>query len=423
MELVRTRYMAVIVLLILISLPVSGDWTSFRGDERNSGTSDLDIWDVGSRSLQVLWETRGDAAIQMAVVGNEDRVIFNTLNGSIYVLDTNTGAFVYKRQVSGPLYNSPVIFGDVFIVATGSGEVISYLMENGVKLWNTTLGDGDQIRSSPKIKDGSVLISSYDSNVYSLNAENGELEWTFTGCGGQIHTTVTFYQGNDLDLVIFGSCDGNLYAIDRGSGALVWNFTAEYIPSSPVIVDDLVYFGSFDGSITCLDVLNGRSKWSTPLSSSIYSSASADGEVLCVGTDEGKFYLLDSVNGDIIWEVNISQGSIKTSPVLVKKHVLITSGNGLQILSRKNGSIVRGFEHGDSSDSSPSVIDGLIFFGDSNGYVRAIGIDEKETVDPLDIGIEDDPGRDLLTLIIGSFLIIGIGIILYIGYLKIRRSE
>ncbi len=418
---VRARYPAIIILLILISVPVSGGWTSFRADDRNSGTSDLYIDDLSS--LEVRWEYRGDSAIQMAIVGNEDRVIFNTMNGSIYILDTDTGAFVYKRQVSGPLYNSPLIDGDRFIVATGSGEVISYLLENGVKLWNVTLGDGGQIRSSPKIMDGSVLVSSYDSNVYSLNAENGEIEWTFTGCGGQIHTTVTFYQGNDLDLVIFGSCDGNLYAIDRTSGALVWNFTAEYIPSSPVVVDDLVYFGSFDGSITCLDVVNGLSKWSTPLSSSIYSSASVDGEVLCVGTDEGKFYLLDSLNGDIIWEMRISEGSIETSPVLMKEHVLVTSGDGLQILSRKNGSIVRGFEHGDSSDSSPSVIDGLIFSGDSNGYVRAVGIDEKETIEPLDIGIEDDPGRDLLTLIIGSFLIIGIGIILYIGYLKIRRSE
>lgn len=410
------------ILLVLTVNSASGSWTSFRGDYENSG-SFLD--DIGKISdLELEWEFKGDGAIQGAIVGNDEYLAFNTLNGSLYVLNMD-GKLVYKRQVEGRLFNSPLLDenGHNIFIATGSGKVISYSLNDGKRVWNTTIGRGSSIQSSPKLKEDTLIVTSYDSNVYCLDPDTGLEIWNFTGCGGQIHTTPAFFEDNDRDLVIFGSCDGKLYALNRETGTEAWSFQAEYIPSSPSLRNGRVYFGSFDERLYCLNASDGMEIWNTTLGSSIFSSPSISDDHVSAASDDGKLHLLDPTNGDLLWSIEITDSSLETSPVLIKEHVLVTYSSGLAILSLKDGARVRGFELGDSSETSPSVIDGSILFGDSLGYVRALAISEDPGKETLDIGVEDDPDRDILVIFIGIIILLGIGSLLYVGYLRIRRDE
>ncbi len=410
------------ILLVLTINSASGSWTSFRGDSKNSGSFPDDIGKMSD--LEVDWEFKGDGAIQGAIIGNDEYLAFNTLNGSLYVLNMD-GKLEYKRQVEGRLFNSPLMDenGNNVFIATGSGEVISYSMKDGLKVWNTTIGTGPSIHSSPKLKADTLIVTSYDSNVYCLDPDTGLEIWNFTGCGGQIHTTPAFYENDDQDLVLFGSCDGKLYALNRETGTEAWSFQAEYIPSSPSLRNGKVYFGSFDERLYCLDASDGKEIWNTTLGSSIFSSPSVTDDYICAASDDGKFHLLDPINGDLLWSIEITDSSLETSPVLLKEHVLVTYGSGLTILSLKDGSRVRGFELGDSSESSPSVIDENILFGDTLGYVRSLTISEDPGKETVDIGVEDDPDRDILVIFIGIIILLGIGSLLYVGYLRIRREE
>jgi outer membrane protein assembly factor BamB len=289
--------------------------------------------------------------------------------------------------------------------------------------WNITLGDGSAVHSSPKAKDGMIIVTSYDSRVYAIDSATGNLKWTFKGCGGQIHTTPALYDDGEKDLVIFGACDGQLYAINRLDGGLVWNHSAEYIPSSPSVSGKRVFFGSFDGFLRCVDAGNGNLIWSSELDGPIFSSPSTDGTFVCVGTDNGSLYLLDALEGQLMWKRSVTISSLDTSPVLAGEQILVTSEIGLQLLHISNGSVSRGFERGDASGGSPSFSNGILLFGDKQGYVHALKIGGTSDREPYEIGEEDEPGRDLVILFIGMLVFILTGVGLYIGYLRMRREQ
>jgi outer membrane protein assembly factor BamB len=406
-------------LLVSVLLPdiASAAWTSFRGDDMNSGSSEISI--SGSEDLGIDLEIKGDGSIQGAVIGTENLLAFNTLNGSLYITNSE-GELIFKRQVAGELFNSPMLDMDrnSVVISTSEGEVLSYNIDNGSREWNISLGEGASIHSSPNIKDGRIIVTSYDSNVYCIDSGTGKVIWTFTGCGGQIHTTPSFLDG----FVYFGSCDGKLYALYLDNGSEAWSFQAEYIPSSPAVNKGRVFFGSFDERFYCLEAKSGDMIWNVSHGSSVFSSPAVSEDVVCFGTDDGYLHLHETVSGSELWSTMITDSSLETGPVLIKDHVIVTFKDGLLVVSMENGSIERGFELGDSSSCSPSVIGGKIFFGDSSGFVRSVEEIEGDHDNTYEIGVEDDPERDLIVMVIGIVIIISVGIFLYIGYLRIRTD-
>jgi len=51
---------------------------------------------------------------------------------------------------------------------------------NGEKIWNQSLGNGNQIETSPAVANGAVYVGSDDGNLYALNATNGDILWNYT---------------------------------------------------------------------------------------------------------------------------------------------------------------------------------------------------------------------------------------------------
>lgn len=404
---------------IMMAAHISG-WSSFRGDEKNSGTAETVFDPV---KLNVDWEYRSDGEIQGVVVGEENRIAFTTRNGSVYVLDAQEGAFVYKRQpATERIHANPVIVREEngLIISTDNGKVIRYDMNSGDEVWHTDLGNSTSVKVSPNYRDDTLVITTEGSDIYCLDIDDGSFRWNFTGCGGRAETSPSFYSDGDKDLVIFGACDGNLYALDRETGDLDWYYSAREIPSSSAIFDDKVVFGSFDQHLYCLDAGSGELVWRSDLGAPVFSSPSVDEKGIAVGTDE-KGPVLLSWSGEVLLEIDLGT-SMGSSPVLLDDMVIVNNENGMFVLSREDGAILRGFELGDADDTSPSVIGDTIYFGDKNGYVRAVREKDENGKEPLDMGEEDDPGRDLFVLVVGSVVFIVFCILLYIGYRKIRKG-
>ena len=56
------------------------------------------------------------------------------------------------------------------------------------------------------------------------------------------------------DTVYFGARDRFIYALDAETGEMKWSFeTAGFVESSPTVADGVVYIGSNDGSIYALE--------------------------------------------------------------------------------------------------------------------------------------------------------------------------
>ncbi|MEA3557822.1 MAG: PQQ-binding-like beta-propeller repeat protein [Candidatus Thermoplasmatota archaeon] len=418
----------IFVLLLILPLIGSGSasdagWIGFRGDLGNTGYDGSDLRDPGKENISLLWEFRSDSAISTSMISGGNWVLFGTENGTIYRLNSISGALEWKTGIGSTIRATPLYIdhlGDV-IVCDSSGKVTALSIEDGIQLWR--YDTGSEIVSSPN-GEGLVHFGSYDSSFYTLH-ENGSLAWRYTGCEGWIHTTPAVNEGK----VYFGSCDGFLRCLDAEDGAPLWNFSAAYIPSSPAVHDGNVYFGSYDSNLYCLDTENGELIWNTTLGGDVQSSPAVDtgpeGNRVVVGCNDGLLYCLDGSDGEIIWKLDLGPGPLETSPVISKDIVLATYSQGLVMVDLEDGGIFGSFEYGDSRDVSPSVQCGLVFFGDDDGYVRCLRQEDLQTIDDdtYEIGREKEFGRDLIILITGCATVLVIGILFFRRYRKMREES
>jgi outer membrane protein assembly factor BamB len=103
---------------------------------------------------------------------------------------------------------------------------------------------GDDVLSSPRIKDGVVFIGSNDKNFYAIDAKTGKEKCHFTTKGPVISYGVFFQE-----LVFFGGGqgDGNIYGINRNTCELFYSTKTGYkIESDPVLEGDHLYVTSGD---------------------------------------------------------------------------------------------------------------------------------------------------------------------------------
>lgn len=326
---------------------------------------------------------------------------------------------------------SPVVAADGTIYI-GTSKSLFAINPNGTLKWKKygTAFDDIDSDSAPAIGAAAVYfvrdLPSSDPNwpgsaLTALNPADGAHLWSYP----IYHTTYGSPTiGSDGTIYVAGGRtsgdnSGTLYAI-RPNGTLKWKYeptgtgSSAWIETSPAVTDTAVYFvhNSFGlvristanvfqwqalGGTCCWNqptvgpngiVLlgtgsmdfrainpNGTPKWSIPVSSTMYSSATAtDGTSAYRGDNGGNFYGFNLGTHTIKWKKTVTGGPIQSTPALA-------TGNGLVYFTQENGYIwARKTLDGTlqwkrfigSSDSSPALgADGTVYAASTAGTLYA----------------------------------------------------
>ncbi len=246
------------------------------------------------------------------------------------------------------------------------------ILDNEVKE-NWTFQTEDEVRSSPTAYGDTVYIGSYDSNVWALNIESGDLVWKYATKGGIASSPVV---DRSAGLVLFGSEDNALYAVHQQTGKLVWTFpTKDRVRSSPVVAMDLVFFGSDDGHLYAAVSSNGRSMWSYDALSPIRNRplVYTEEELVIFGTDMGEVVGV-SLSGERKWQYR-SRQPILSSPIIDPNEGVCYIGGGdgfLYSLDASNGINSWRFRTGGPIISTPALYKQLVIFGSADGNVYGL---------------------------------------------------
>ncbi len=109
----------------------------------------------------------------------------------------------------------------------------------------------------------------------------------------------------------------------------LWTFNAgSRLISSPVAYRDVLYCASSDKKLFLLDKNTGELIKSIVLLSSVESTPAVQGNRLYIGDDEGNFYLIDIITGNIKITKNLDGSLIRSSPLATEKGVFIGTYNG-----------------------------------------------------------------------------------------------
>jgi eukaryotic-like serine/threonine-protein kinase len=263
-------------------------------------------------------------------------------------------------------------------------------------LWNYTTGF--MVESSPAVVDGVVYIGSEDGNVYALNAVSGTKIWSYTT--GNLPTAQTsglpFLPQNGVGsspavvngVVYVGALDSNVYALNAANGNRLWNYTTGYIiNSNPIVINGIVYVGSLDNNIYALDAVTGNQLWNFTTNGPVYSSPAVVNDVVYIGSVDGNVYALSAADGTKIWNYTtevtswIDHNAVESSPSVVEGVVYVGSGNyNVYALKSADGAKLWGYTTGGEVNSSPAVANGIVYVGSNDGNVYALNASSGDKI-------------------------------------------
>jgi eukaryotic-like serine/threonine-protein kinase len=284
--------------------------------------------------------------------------------------DMKTFGSVLAQFVEG----APPIYVPQAAAAAGISAVVApTASENGIKpKWEFSCED--EIRGTPVIARGMVLVGAYDNNLYALKPSSGEFLWKYAAEGGLTGKPALFE-----DTVIVGSEDKRVHSVSLTTGKLAWTYYTEAeVRSSPAIAEGHVFIGSDDAKLHAINVMYGRGAWKTEVDGPIRSTPLASGDRIYFGCESGDCYSVD-LRGEIKWKCH-SKRPITSSPCEANGLLYFGSVDGLLYAADiKSGWAVWKFRTNHAIISSPTIAQGLVVFGSADGRIYAVdGRSSKE---------------------------------------------
>jgi outer membrane protein assembly factor BamB len=230
-----------------------------------------------------------------------------------------------------------------------------------------------EIKSSPVIASGKVLIGSYDGNLYAVDAVKGELAWQYK-TKAQVHATPAVSNG----LAFISGCDGILRAIRIADGQQAYEIEiGAYTGASPSIDGQNAYFGTYNNEVVGASLARRRILWRYEHPQRKFpfdaTAAVSNGKVFAGGRDK-MMHALDAKTGKEIWSF-MTKARIDSSPVLTQDGRLFFGSNDgtFYALDSNSGKEVWKFSAGAAISASPAMDGDHIVISAQDGRIYCLG--------------------------------------------------
>jgi eukaryotic-like serine/threonine-protein kinase len=364
------------------------------------GSTDGSLYAIEAASGRQKWKFATKGRITSTPAVHAGLVYFASYDSNLYAVDAANGELKWtfategEKRFSAPhihglapekelmpdpfdfFLSSPSVAGDLVCFGSGDGNVYALDAATGAPKW--TFRTGGVVHASPAIAEGTVFIGSWDTYFYAIDLATGQEKWKFkTGDDPVIHNQTGIQSSAVVSggTVYFGCRDGKLYALDTRSGARLWAFDnkGSWVIGSPAVKDGMVFFTTSDsGMLRAVDARSGAEVFALSLKWPMFSSPALAGNLLYIGSHEGKLHAIDPAAHRLAWTFQ-SDGSRENGATY-------TAADGAPNYRAAMSSpfyddVVAGIQKMFSVGamlSSPAVADGVVYIGSTDGYVYAI---------------------------------------------------
>ncbi len=278
-------------------------------------------------------------------------------------------------------------------VTYGGGLVFPGSFENHQMALDARTGKvvWDTLTKGPMIFSGSYYEGMYlrggtdDNTLYCFNATNGDILWTYTP-----NTDGYFCVGTAVGygMVYALNKDGNLYAVNVETGRLAWNYTGPgplMFPGAPTVADGKVYATTGQNAyynnevgasqFACLDAYTGQIIWKLKME----ALAPKESAIVAYGT----LYLIpgevttavDTISGNEYSTAN--QLWAMGTPSTPVSNWSMWGADPTHSSSAPQGpanlTLAWKFTTNGSVLSSPTIVDGIVYFGSQDKNIYAVG--------------------------------------------------
>ncbi len=384
------------------SSPIQGDdeWTGFGFDAGNSGHNPAGtgpIEDVGGR-----WTVDAGGRITASPVVKDGVVYFGSQDGRIYGVDTGSGEELdnWPVNLESSISAAPIVADETVYVATQAGDVFALDTTTGEQQWQ--FGTGGAIEGPLNYANETVYLGNRQGDIYAINAadtdEQGTERWSIETDGGiESGPAVAAVDSDESpdQMLFIGDNDTTLAAIDAETGELEWTYEAlGAVNSTPTVVDGTVYVGSLvagdpaQGVVYAIDAVSGTREWFFDAGGAVVGSpAIADGTVY-VGSRSNNIFAVDATDGSQEWRFDTGN-VVTSSPAVVDSTVYVTSESNTVFGLSTDGEQLWEFRTSNSISASPAVANGVVYTGSDDATLYAL--EEGGDIE----GVEPGSGQDV----------------------------
>lgn len=206
----------------------------------------------------------------------------------------------------------------------------------------------------------------YEGRVYFANSGGRVIGLDITGIeSGRVDVVFDYWVGDDVDATIFVDGEGYIYVAAEYERYLQRaRDLGQLIKLDPYTDGDPYVWGMY--SLTTSPAKGGL--WSTP--------ALGDGVIYAV-TNKGYLIAVDQETGEELWVYTLGPGSW-SSPAIVDNRLIVAANDGLlrsfTLADPTAPRLQWTFKVGEGQiESTPAVWKGMIYIGNRDGYLYAIG--------------------------------------------------
>lgn len=324
--------------------------------------------------------------------------------GKLYVIDADAQVMAFDAKTGTRMWNSTMpsegngrsLFGggvsvldDRLYVTTGVGDVAALNATNGAVLWKKR--PGGPLRGSPTLANGHVYVMSQDNQVFALDQQSGETQWSDAGTAQATGVFGVAAPAAAQGTVIAGFSSGELTAYRYENGRDLWgdalsrtNISTSVaaltdIDADPVIDRGRVFAIGQGGRMASYELVSGQRLWEINVAG--ISTPAVVGEWVFVVTDDARLLCIARTTGKIRWisqlkrwqDMKDKKGAVRwTGPVAAGGRLILVSTDGdLVYVNPADGAVAVSADMGHRMTLSPVVADTMLYILADDGRLTA----------------------------------------------------
>ena len=294
---------------------------------------------------QPQWSVDLDLPISGGLGYGDQKLVFGTIEGQIYVLNASDGSLLWSADVSSEVLSSPAVNSKIVVAQSIDNRLYAFDVKTGEELWQHDAGApilSVRGNSSSMILNNMVISAFDNGKLIAFNADNGALLW---------ETRLALPKGRtELERMI--DIDGQ-----------------------PILVDDIIYSVSYQGRLGALTRGTGRNLWFQD-SSSHHSPAHSRGRLFVTEAKNHVVRAFKAGNGEELWNNNQLEYRQLTGPATLGNSVAVADAEGyIHLLDADTGEFVGRTKVGGGGVSADLlVVDQTLLVQSNNGLISAFKI-------------------------------------------------
>lgn len=353
-----------------------------------------------SAAPRMVWSTsiagsssRARLAAAPVIAGGKLYVI--DADAQVIALDAKTGSRLWKMALPSEgngrsLFGGGVsVQGDKVYVTTGVGDVAALNVADGAVAWKVR--PGGPLRGSPTLANGQVYVMSQDNQIYALDQQTGQTQWSESGT---LETTGVFgvaapaaVQGT----VIAGFSSGELNAYRYENGRNLWGDALSRtsistsvaaladVDADPVVDRGRVFAIGQGGRMASYELVTGQRLWEINIAG--ISTPAVVGDWVFVVTDDAKLLCIARATGKVRWMSQLKRwrdekdrkGAVRwTGPTVAGgRLILVSTDEDLIYVDPADGSVASRFDTDRRVTLTPVVADNMLYILADDGHLTA----------------------------------------------------